>query len=47
MQHNEVISLNLAVASIDGVVNAPGVYFSFCRLVGDPGPRIRPIAIFS
>ncbi|MHC8334379.1 hypothetical protein [Pseudomonas sp. LB3P25] len=36
MQHNEVINLNLAVASIDCVVITPEEYFSFCRLVGRP-----------
>jgi Uncharacterized vancomycin resistance protein len=36
LQHNKVINLKLAVASIDGVVIRPGEYFSFCRLVGRP-----------
>jgi len=36
LQHNKVINLKLAVAAIDGVVIAPGEYFSFCRLVGRP-----------
>ncbi len=36
LQHNKVINLRLAVASIDGVRIAPGEYFSFCRLVGRP-----------
>lgn len=36
LQHNKVINLKLAVASVNGVVIAPGEYFSFCRLVGRP-----------
>ncbi|UCP10456.1 VanW family protein [Pseudomonas sp. MM213] len=36
LQHNKVVNLKLAVASIDGVVIGPGEYFSFCRLVGRP-----------
>lgn len=36
LQHNKVINLKLAVASMDGVRIAPGEYFSFCRLVGRP-----------
>lgn len=36
LQHNKVINLKLAVAAIDGVIIAPGEYFSFCRLVGRP-----------
>lgn len=36
LQHNKVINLKLAVASVDGVVIGPGKYFSFCRLVGRP-----------
>jgi vancomycin resistance protein VanW len=36
LQHNKVINLKLAVASMDGVIIGPGEYFSFCRLVGRP-----------
>jgi len=36
LQHNKVTNLKLAVAAIDGVLIAPGEYFSFCRLVGRP-----------
>ncbi|WP_225607340.1 VanW family protein [Pseudomonas sp. PDM10] len=36
LQHDKVINLKLAIASIDGVVIRPGEYFSFCRLVGRP-----------
>lgn len=36
LQHNKVINLKLAVASIDGVIIGPQEYFSFCRLVGRP-----------
>jgi vancomycin resistance protein VanW len=36
LQHNKVINLKLAVAAIDGLIIAPGEYFSFCRLVGRP-----------
>ncbi len=39
LQHNKVINLRLAVASIDGIVIAPGEHFSFCRLVGRPTRR--------
>lgn len=39
LQHNKVINLKLAVPSMDGVLIAPGQYFSFCRLLGRPSKK--------
>jgi vancomycin resistance protein YoaR len=41
LQHNEVISLNLALASIDGIVTAPGEYFSLLPPGGPTHPSTR------
>ncbi|TBN36340.1 VanW family protein [Pseudomonas sp. BGI-2] len=40
LQHNKVINLKRAVSSINGIVIAPGEYFSFCRLVGRPTRKL-------
>ena len=34
LQHNKVINLKFAIQSMNGVLIAPGEYFSFCRLLG-------------
>src|SRR3978361_1582416 len=39
MQHNKVVNLRLAAATIDGLLIRPGEEFSFCRLVGRTSRR--------
>jgi vancomycin resistance protein VanW len=36
LQKNKVLNLKLAIQTMNGLIIAPGEYFSFCKLVGRP-----------